>query len=234
MSVQFLREMEDIKKKVLTMSAEVGELVHLAVKAVAERDVRLADRVVQSDEMIDQMDVDIEEDCLKVLALHQPVARDLRLLVSVLKIISDLERIGDFATSLAKKAERLRDYEHTRAVFDFVGMAAHAQMMLKQVTQALIHLDAKAAWKVCRVDDELDAEKRDAYDRIMARHREHPDEVSELLDLLAIARHLERIGDHCTNIAETVIYLTEGEIVRHKTDEVAEEIRERDANSPGR
>jgi phosphate transport system protein len=198
MSVQFLREMEDIKEKVLTMSAEVGELVHLAVKAVAERDVRLADRVVQSDEMIDQMDVDIEEDCLKVLALHQPVARDLRFLISVLKIISDLERVGDFATSIAKKAERL------------------------------------AAWEVCLVDDELDAEKRDAYDRIMARHREHPDEVSELLDLLAIARHLERIGDHCTNIAETVIYLTEGEIVRHKTDEAAGEIRERDANSPDR
>jgi len=217
MSVQFLREIENIKKQVLTMSAEVGELVHLAAQAVAERNLEMASRVLDSDEMIDQMDVDIEEDCLKVLALHQPVAKDLRFLVSVLKIISDLERIGDFTGSIAKKAERLCDYEPTRAVFDFVGMASHAEMMLRRVTQALINLDAKAAWDVCRVDDELDAEKRDAYDRIMARHRNHPGEVVPLLDLMAIARHLERIGDHCTNIAETVIYLTEGEIVRHKT-----------------
>ena len=219
MPAQFLRELENIKKKTFTMSAEVGELIHLAVQAVAEHDLKLAQHVRDRDELIDQMDVDIEEDCLKVLALRQPVARDLRFLVSVLKIISDLERIGDFTTSIAKKAERLRDYEPARAVFDFVGMAAHAKRMLRQVMQALIRLDAQGAWAVCRVDDELDADKRDAYDRIMARHREHPEEVVALLDLMAIARHLERIGDHCTNIAETVIYLTEGEIVRHKTED---------------
>ncbi|MCD6283597.1 phosphate signaling complex protein PhoU [bacterium] len=217
MTEHFRNEIEKLKRKVLTLSAEVGEAVHKAVTAVSESNVLLGLEVYEGDAKIDELEVEIEEDCLKILALYQPVAIDLRFIVSVLRTTSDLERIGDFAASIGKKAGRLSTYSHTSKVFDFVDMADRAQSMLRRATQALINMDANAAQEVRTSDDTVDAKKRDAYDCILERHRNNPDELVYLLDLLGIARHLERIADHATNIAENVIYMSEGEIVRHKS-----------------
>ncbi|OPX22400.1 MAG: phosphate transport system regulatory protein PhoU [Planctomycetales bacterium 4484_113] len=215
------KELEKLKKRILLLSALVEESLHKALRAVSQRDTKLARGVVDGDSAIDEMEVEVEEECLKVLALHQPVAVDLRFIISVLKINRDLERIGDFAVSMADKAARLASYEHRNQVFDFSTMGEKVLSMLSRSIDSMVKADAQLAMDVCAADDEVDRMKRGAYVEVKTRMREHPEEVDYLLDLLSISRHLERIADHATNIAEDVIYSVNGEIVRHRLDEFA-------------
>lgn len=216
MSHHLQREIEKLKKYILALSALVEESLHKAIKSLLERDEKLARQVIKGDEDIDQMEVDVEEECLKILALHQPVAIDLRFIVAILKINNDLERIGDLAVNIAKRAVFLSTKESVGIEFDFPRMVEIAKSMLKQSIDALVNMDTALANKVCASDDEIDSLNREMYRQIQDAIRKYPERMECLVNLLTVSRHLERIADHATNIAEDVIYMVEGEIIRHK------------------
>ena len=211
----FSRELEKIKKLILSLGAKVEEQVRMATQAVETHDAELAQKIIKSDYSVDEMEVEIEEECLKVLALHQPVAVDLRFLIAVIKINNDLERIGDQAVNIAERVDVIAKRDLSDFFFDYSSMGEKAQKMLKMSLDALVNMDYDQAYEVVVMDDEVDKIKHDAYDRIKQAMGEHPDKLGELINLLLISRHLERLADHATNIAEEVIYLIEGEIVRH-------------------
>ena len=211
----FSRELEKIKKQILSLGAKVEEQVRMATQAVETHDAELAQQIIQSDYDIDEMEVEIEEECLKVLALHQPVAVDLRFLIAVIKINNDLERIGDQAVNIAERVDVIAKRDLSDLFFDYTSMGEKVQEMLKMSLDALVSMDYDLAYSVVVRDDEVDQIKSDAYDRIKQAMSNHPDKIGYLINLLLISRHLERLADHTTNIAEEVIYLIEGEIVRH-------------------
>ncbi len=215
MTKRFRKELDNIKKLILTLGSMVEERVQMAIKAVEDNDSALAKQIIKTDYEIDEAEVEVEEECLKVLALHQPVAVDLRFLVSVIKINNDLERIGDQAVNIAERVGVTAKQESIDNFFDYSSMEEKVQAMLKMSLDALINLDMDTAYKVATLDDEVDNIKSEAYDRIKQAIKENPDKVGYLINLLLISRHLERLADHTTNIAEEVIYLVEGEIVRH-------------------
>ncbi|MEW5992914.1 MAG: phosphate signaling complex protein PhoU [Candidatus Zixiibacteriota bacterium] len=221
MTQHFLREIEKLKKRLLTLSALVEENLHCAIKSLLERNDALARQAVDRDNEIDQMEVDIEEECLKVLALHQPVAIDLRFLVALLKINNDLERIGDLAVNIAERTLFLSRLEPVVVKFDFPTMVEIAKSMLKRSIDALVSMNTLLAEEVCAADDEVDDMNRQMYREIQQAIREQPEHAEPLLHLLAVSRHLERIADHTTNIAEDVIYMVDGVIARHRMDEYA-------------
>ncbi len=216
MAQHLKREVEKIKKKILGLGALVEESVYRATKALSERDVALAREVLKGDEEIDATEVDVEEECLKILALHQPVAIDLRFIVAVLKINNDLERIGDLANNVAFRAESLTKLPQIVSPFDFPHMASLVRAMLSDALGALVGLDTALARKVCAADDAVDAINREVYQKITGHIRAQPDHTEALIHYFSASRNLERIGDHATNIAEDVIYMVDGEIVRHE------------------
>jgi phosphate transport system protein len=221
MSIHLIKEIEKIKKMILALSAMVEESVQRAVKSLDMRDAALAQRVIDHDLDIDKKEVDVEEDCLKILALHQPVAIDLRLIIAVLKINNDLERIGDLAVNIAERSLFLAGQDRLPMRFNFVRMGEKAQTMLRKSLDSLVNLDPDLAREVCAADDEVDAMNREAYLQVQASIRRHPDKMEALIHLLSVSRHLERIADHATNIAEDVIYMCEGTIVRHHSEDYA-------------
>ena len=226
MSIHLERETERLKKNILSLSAMVEESVANAVRALRDRDQDLARRVIDSDFQIDNLEVDIEEECQKILALHQPVAHDLRYIIAVLKINAELERIGDASVNIAERALFLGKIERVDIPFNFSGMAEKARVMLQRSIDALVNQDTKMAYAVIAADDEVDAINREMYDQVKDGIRRDPDHLEALIHLLSVSRHLERIGDHASNIAEDVIYLTEGDIVRHKTEEYLSKVEQ--------
>jgi len=216
MPVHLQRDIEDIKKKIIALSTLVEENVARAVKAAETRDAVLAAKTIELDADIDKQEIVIEDACLKTLALNQPVAADLRFIVAVLKINSDLERIGDMAVNIAERAEELclQDTQEV-AFFDWHAMVDKVRLMLKKSLDSLINLDPVLAQSVCASDDEIDAMNRGMFTKTIAALKTRPENAEYLIHLLSISRHLERIADHTTNIAEDVLYMTEGYIVRH-------------------
>lgn len=219
MSIHLIKEIERLKKMILSLSAMAEESVQRAVKALDMHDAALARRVIDSDYEIDKKEVDVEEECLKILALHQPVAIDLRLIIAVLKINNDLERVADLAVNIAERAQFLASQPPLPTRFDFAKMAEKAQAMLHKSLDALVNLDANLARQVCAADDEVDAMNRNAYLLVEEGIRRNPERMEPLIHMLSVSRHLERIADHATNIAEDVIYMCEGEIVRHRSED---------------
>jgi phosphate transport system protein len=215
MTRHFEREIDRIKKKVLTLSAMVEDSVYMAVKSIETRDLDLAQRVRDMDREIDEMEVEVEEECLKILALYQPVAIDLRFIVAVLKLNNDLERIGDLSVNIAWRAKTLAKAQGQAGLLDFSGMAEKVKLMLRKCLEALVNMDADLAREVCASDDEVDELNRTMYDKINESMRANPENFQTLLQLHSVSRNLERIADHATNIAEDVIYMIQGEIVRH-------------------
>ena len=213
------REIEKLKKRILHLGALVETNLREAVQAITSRDESLANKVIETDLEVDRIEVDLEEECLKVLALHQPVAGDLRFLVSLLKINNDLERIGDLAVNIAKRARDLAREQPYPFPFDMDAMADKVQGMVRKSLDAYINHDAKLAYEVGDADDEIDATNRTAYAEIEQRIRKHPERLHTLLSLFSVSRYLERIADHATNISEDIIYMLEGEIVRHQKAE---------------
>ena len=211
----FSRELEKIKKQILSLGAMVEERVRMATEAVETHDAELAQKIIHSDYDIDEMEVEIEEECLKILALHQPVAVDLRFLIAVIKINNELERIGDQAVNIAERVDTIGKGGGIDFFFDYSSMGEKVQDMLKLSLDALVNMDYDLAFSVVMRDDEVDQIKSDAYDRIKHAMGDHPDKLGELINLLLISRHLERLAAHATNIAEEVIYLIEGEIICH-------------------
>lgn len=219
MPVHLQREIENLKKDILTLGAMTENSVREATRAMEHRDETLAKGVIDNDISLDQMEVEIEESCLKILALHQPVAVDLRFIIAVLKINNDLERVGDLAVNIAERARFLATQPEVSVEFDFTKMAAKTQQMLKKSLDALVNFNARLAHEVCICDDEIDAMNRQMYLIVQDAMSTYPDQVEPLLHILSASRHLERIADHATNIAEDVIYMIEGQIVRHRAEE---------------
>ena len=215
MTKHFRKELETIKKRILTLGSMVEDLVHNSVQAVDRVDADLADRIIKKDSEIDETEVDIEEECLKVLALHQPVAVDLRFIIAVIKINNELERIGDQAVNIAQRVQVIAKRPKPPFWFDYSEMGEKAQKMLRMSLDALVNLDVDLAYRVITLDDEVDQIKSEAYDKIKQAIQDLPERVGYYINLLLISRHLERLADHATNIAEEVIYLVEGEIFRH-------------------
>jgi phosphate transport system protein len=219
MSRHLQRELENLKKKLLALGAIIETAVRDATLSIEKRDANLAQKVIDNDINIDHTEVEIEEDCLKILALHQPVAIDLRFIVAVLKINNDLERIGDLAVNIAERAVFIAGQPKVNISIDLVDMAHNAQSMLKKSLDALINLDVELAHEVCASDDIVDGMNRQMYLKVQEAILKNPEQISSLVHLLSASRHLERIADHTTNIAEDVIYMIDGQIVRHRTEE---------------
>jgi len=216
MSIHLQRQFDRLKKHVLQLGAMSEEAVERAIRAVHQRDVALADQVINDDQRIDLMEIDIEEECLHTLALHQPVAFDLRFVVAVLKINSDLERIADLASNVAEQAKFLSDMARPSEIpFDLTGMGRAVRGMLKNSLDALVNVDPTQAGEVVESDDRVDEIHRQMYEAIERAMRDNPHQLQQYIHLLNISRQLERMGDHCVNIAEDVLYMARGDITRH-------------------
>jgi len=212
------RELEKLKKRILSLGAMAEESVRMAIQAFETRDRKLALEIIEADKKIDEAEVEVEEECLKILALHQPFAVDLRFINAVIKINNDLERVGDEAVNIAERVANIAGKPPVEVPFEYSAMAEKSEAMLRNSLDALVNLDADLAYKVCLLDDEVDEINHDIYDKIKGVIRRQPERVGYLINLLLISRHLERIADHATNIAEEVIYMVEGEISRHRND----------------
>lgn len=213
------REIEKLKKHILELGAVVEERVRMAVKSVEDTDSELARTIIRGDIEIDHMEVDLEEECLKILALYQPVANDLRFIIAVLKINNDLERLGDLAVNIAERATCIPRLESNDMITDITTMADKAQAMLRSSLDALVNQDADLAREVCARDDEVDDIHAQLFSKFEEAARRQPDRIQYYTHLMGVSRNLERIADHTTNIAEDVIYMSMGEIVRHRTSE---------------
>ncbi len=208
-------ELERLEKQLLTLTAVVEESVQQAIKALAGHDRELAEKVIANDDQINRLEVDLEEECLKVLALHQPVANDLRMVVAILKINNDLERIADQAVNICERALAVMDAPKAICPLELDVMAKKVIDMLEKALDSLVNADLELARTVLELDEEVDTIHSQNYASFKEYVREHPESVDVVLNFLTVSRHLERVADLATNIAEDVIYLNEGEIVRH-------------------
>ena len=215
MTKRFEKEIDKLKRKILGLSAIVEEHFHKAISSLENRDEALAAEVAGADRRVDDLEVEVEEECLKILALYQPVAADLRYIVAVLKMNNDLERIGDLAVNIADQTAPLLKAGMTALPDRISEMARCVERMLAGSLDALVNLDANAAWQVCAADDVVDDLHRGTYADTKTRLKQEPEDVDVLIHILSVSRYLERIADHTTNIAEDVIYLIAGDIVRH-------------------
>ncbi len=209
------REIEKIKKLVLSLGAEVEKNVHRALKSIGQRDAGIREKVTEADDDIDRHEVDLEEECLKVLALYQPMAGDLRFIIAIFKMNNDLERIGDLAVNISVRSSFMAQTERISIPSEFFKMAEKAMIMLRKSLDSMVNADTKLAYEVCRDDDEVDRLYRVLRDDITERIAADPKNNPALIRFLEIAHHVERIADHTTNIAEDVIYMLEGRIIRH-------------------
>lgn len=215
MSKHLQRSLEDLRHELLALFGVVEQMVDKAVRALMERRSDLADEVIATDEVVDGREVLIEEECLKVLALHQPVASDLRWLTTVIKINSDLERMADLACNIAERAKALAMYPLFPVPEDLTPMVREANGMVRRALDAFVEMDSGLAAEVIRSDDRMDALNRLMIERLQDLMRQDPEYVVPAVHCFSASRHLERIGDLAENLAEDVIYMVDGEIVRH-------------------
>jgi phosphate transport system protein len=216
MSKHLERDLENLQRDLLGLAASVEEAIHLAIHALQERDIASAERVMEGDAQIDQEENHVEEECLKILALHQPVAIDLRRIAAALKINTDLERMGDLAEDIAERALHLARPPLIPTPTTLQRMTDLTTTMVRQSLDAFVNLDANQARRVCRLDDEVDRYNKEMIEELIRTMEKSPEMVGPGLSMFSAVRHLERIADHATNIAEDVVYLVEGEIIRHR------------------
>ncbi|NLN92210.1 MAG: phosphate signaling complex protein PhoU [Candidatus Hydrogenedens sp.] len=223
MTRHFQNEIEKLKVRILALGSLVEKAVEKAVIALENRDTETAQVVVGEDKEIDLLEVDIEEECQKILALHQPVAHDLRFIIAVLKINSELERIGDAAVSIAEQICYWVNEGHTDVSYDFESMAKTAKDMLHNSLDAFVNFNALTAFEVIAEDDKVDAIYGDVHRFVRRGVQSAPHQSGGYIHLLSISRHIERIADHASNIAEIVIYLVEGRIIRHRSKDAVKQ-----------
>ena len=210
------REIDRLKRKILALGAVVEDNLRLAFQAIEARDAGKGHRVMVTDILIDDKEIEVEEDCLKILALYQPVAGDLRFIVAVIKINSELERIGDLAANIGERAVSLAREHPVPAPGGFAVMAERTGTILEKALDALVRQDAATARLVLAADDEIDALYRGLIEDLKEIIRTYPEHLDAIVLLFHVARYLERLADHATNIAEDVLYMVEGEIHRHE------------------
>jgi phosphate transport system protein len=215
----FHDELSHVKVRLLTMSGEAEAALGLAVEALLERDGEKARRVIAGDRVIDSMEVEIEEQCINLLALQQPMARDLRMLTSALKIANDLERVGDHAVNVAQSTERLTQARPITPEPEIVEMARLARDMLSDALEAFIRGDASAGREVCLRDDKVDALHRSVFRILLTHMMEDPHMIGAGMELFLVSRNLERVADLATNIGEDVVFLVEGKSIKHHAED---------------
>ena len=211
----FQEELEVLKTRLLEMGGLAEDRVRMAVRALVERDMNALETVLVSDEAINRLHIEIDDRCLKLLALHQPVAVDLRAIVSAVKINTDLERVGDLAINIAEASTRYIQHPPVKELIDIPRMATVAQDMLRDALDAFVRRDETLAREVLDRDDELDTLKTMVFRSLVDHMTQDPVTIQPALDLVLISRHLERIGDHATNVAEDVIFMVSARDVRH-------------------
>jgi len=216
MSKHLERDLDDLQRDILTQAGSVEEAIHRAIRALQERNAELAQQVIEGDAEIDEEENHVEEECLKILALHQPVAVDLRRIASAMLINVDLERMADLAEDIAERAVHLSRLPFFPIPERLQRMTDLTTMMVRQSLDSFVNMDARLARSVCRLDDEVDRYNNEIIEELIHGMQGSPEMVEPGLSMFSAVRHLERIADHATNIAEDVIYLVEGEIVRHR------------------
>ncbi len=215
MSIHLSRDIQAIHTQILSMCAEVESMVHQAVEELFHPVPDKSSSLVQQDDAIDQTDVRIEEECLKILALHQPVAVDLRRIATVLKISSELERVADISVHIEERSCSILPRTDIIIPDKLKHMSKLAVNMLHQSIDAYVELDSHLARQVCLEDDKVDQLNREVIEILIDEMRKYPELLEPLMHLFSVSRHIERVADHATNIAESIVYLVEGEIIRH-------------------
>jgi len=223
MSKHLQRDLENLQRDLLALAASVEEAIHTAARALQIRDAELAQHVIDGDTQIDQEENHVEEECLKMLALHQPVAVDLRRIAAALKINNELERMADLAEDIAERAVHLAGLLVIPMPKGLQEMTDLTTTMVRQSLDAFVNLDTSQARRVCRLDDSVDRYNSEIIAELLALMRKSPDMVEPGMSLFSATRHMERIADHATNIAEDVVYLVEGVIIRHHPEAVGTE-----------
>lgn len=218
-------DLENLKRRILAMGALVEEATNLAISSLVHRRPELAEQVLLGDDAIDRMELDVEDTCLKVLALHQPVASDLRFIVAVMKVNNDLERMGDHAQNIAKRSSDLASQAPLDVDLEFGDMMEAVRRMVSRSLDALVRGDTDIAREVIASDDEVDRMHRQMFADLEDLMRRDPDSVSRAVLTLSVARHLERIADLATNIAEDIVFMVEGEVIRHRRARFAGDLR---------
>jgi phosphate transport system protein len=217
------REIENLKKLILSLGAIVEEQIQRSLLALDRRDAELADGVISRDREVDSLEILIEEECLKILALYQPVAKELRFVVAVLKMNNDLERMGDLASNIARRARYLSKKEKNDLISEFSNVGDKVQQMVKKSLDALVNTDINLAQEVIAADDEVDRLTKQMLKRTINAIEKDPDRTKEYFSIRSISKNLERIADSATNIAEDVVYLCSGEIIRHQSEDFTPE-----------
>jgi phosphate transport system protein len=215
MSKHWERDLDNLQRHLMVLAASVEEAIFKGTRSLQERNPSLAREVVEGDSVIDQEENYIENECLKMLALHQPVAIDLRRIIAALKINTDLERMADLSVNIAERALSLAELPRIAVPDKLQRMTDLTTAMVRQSLDAFVMLNAEQARQVIRLDDEVDLYNREIIEALIAHMQQAPEQVPAFLAFFSAVRQLERIADHATNIAEDVVYLIEGEIIRH-------------------
>jgi len=216
MTIHLLRDLDHLRREILLMGGMVEEAIGKSIMALVQRDQALADEVITGEALINAKELEIAEDALKILALHQPVASDLRFLIAVLQVNNDLERMGDLAENIAGRARQLAEMPLVKIPIDLMQMADNVRHMVKDSLDALVNQDAGAARTVCERDDAVDRAHRETYRLVQDLMKEDPDLIDQAVQFISVSRQLERIADHATNIAEDVVFMAEGVVIRHR------------------
>ena len=215
MTRHFHDELDALKQTLLAMGGLVEDQIRRAMRALLERDDVIAQEVIDRDRQVNTYDVEVDEQCVNLLALHQPAASDLRFITTAMKIVTDLERIGDQAVNIAQRALELNREPQLKPYIDLPRMADRAQRMVKESLDAFVAGDTALARQVCAADAEVDALKEQIFRELLTYMMEDPRTVSRAIRVILISRFMERVADHATNIAEMVIYMVESKMVRH-------------------
>ena len=221
LSKHLLRDLERLKKEILNVGSMVEDATNKAITSLVSRRLELAREVIEGDGEIDRKELEVEEECLKILALHQPVAADLRFIVAAMKVNNDLERMGDLAVNIAERATYLSSHEPIPIPFDFMDMVKKVQIMVRESLDSLVNRDGVLARSVCKKDNEIDRANRHMFAVLQKEMGENPRIIERAIHILSASRYLERIADHATNIAEDVVFMVEGEMIRHHFEDFA-------------
>ncbi|MDH5427502.1 MAG: phosphate signaling complex protein PhoU [Nitrospirota bacterium] len=214
---RFDEDLAELKQKILRMGSLVEGQIRQALKALIDRDDALAKQVIDNDRQVNTMDVAVDEACLELLALQQPAARDLRFITTAMKISSDLERMSDLAENICERAIELNEEPQLKPYIDIPLMADHAIKMVGEALDAFVRGDSALARKVLQDDDTVDAFNEQIFRELLSYMMENPQTISRAIRLSFISKYIERIADHATNVAELVVYMVEGKIIRHMT-----------------
>lgn len=214
----FQEELDALKERLLAMGGLAEERVRESVRGLMDRDADLLDAVLSGDEPVNALHIDVDDRCFKLLALHQPMAADLRVVLAAVKINTDLERVGDLAVNIAQAGQRYLRHAPVKPLIDIPRMGELAQRMLRDALDSFVRGDAPLAQSVLAADDQLDGLKTQIFRELLTFMLQEPSTIEPALDLILISRHLERIGDHATNVAEDVIFILSARDVRHQSD----------------